>query len=46
MFNQENEIGYEWGKGAATTQASLVNPQMNNKGKATKFKGKKPGYLD
>ena len=44
--NQENEIGYEWGKGTATTQARLINPQMNHKGKATKFKEEKPGYLD
>ena len=46
MFNQENKIGYEWGKGTATTQASLVNLQMNHKGKAIKFKEEKPGYLD
>ena len=46
MFNQENETGYEWGKGTATTQATLINPQMNHKGKATKFKEEKPGYLD
>jgi len=24
-------VGYEWGKGLATTQTGLVNPQLNSK---------------
>jgi len=38
VFNPDKGGGYEWGKGLATTQTDLVNPQMNCKGKATEFK--------
>ena len=46
VFKQRNKRGYEWGKGKATTQARLFNPQINCKGKATEFKEIKPEYLD